>query len=72
MAGATGLAARLGHKQATGYAIDPHRKADVLERLIAMDWSGKMVHDGFASYNRFQAGGNSITPRLHGPLGTAL
>ena len=42
-------------ERATGYAIDPHRKADVLERLIGIDWSGKMVHDGFASYDRFQA-----------------
>ena len=42
-------------ERATGYAIDPHRKADVLERLNGIDWSGKMVHDGFASYNRFQA-----------------
>src|SRR5512143_4117962 len=42
-------------ERATGYAIDPHRKADVLERLIGIDWSGKMVHDGFASYNRFKA-----------------
>jgi len=32
--------------RATGYAIDPHRKADVLERLIGRDWSGTMVHDG--------------------------
>jgi transposase len=42
-------------ERATCYAIDPHRKADVLERLIGIDWSGQMVHDGFASYNRFQA-----------------
>jgi transposase len=42
-------------ERATGYAIDPHRKADVLERLIGLDWSGTMVHDGFASYDRFQA-----------------
>src|SRR4051794_16222233 len=42
-------------ERATGYAIDPHRKADVLERLIGRDWSGTMVHDGFASYNRFTA-----------------
>ena len=34
-------------ERATCYAIDPHRKADVLERLIGIDWSGKMVHDGF-------------------------
>jgi transposase len=41
--------------RATGYAIDPHRKADVLERLIGRDWSGTLVHDGFASYDRFTA-----------------
>ena len=41
--------------RATGYAIDPHRKADVLEKLIGLEWSGTMVHDGFASYDRFQA-----------------
>jgi transposase len=42
-------------ERATCYAIDPHRKADVLERLIGIDWSGQMVHDGFASYDRFEA-----------------
>jgi transposase len=42
-------------ERATGYAIDPHRRADALERLIGLDWSGKMVHDGFASYDRFRA-----------------
>jgi transposase len=42
-------------EQATGYAIDPFRKADALERLIGLDWSGTMVHDGFASYDRFTA-----------------
>ena len=42
-------------ERATGYAIDLCRKADVLERLIGIDWSGKMVHDGFASYDRFKA-----------------
>jgi transposase len=42
-------------ERATGYAIDPHRKADVLERLIGIDWSGTLVHDGFASYDRFAA-----------------
>jgi transposase len=41
--------------RATGYAIDPYRKADVLERLIGRGWSGTMVHDGFASYDRFDA-----------------
>ena len=42
-------------ERATCYAIDPHRKADVLERLIGIAWSGTMVHDGFASYDRFEA-----------------
>ena len=41
--------------RATCYAIDRHRKADVLERLIGIAWSGTMVHDGFASYDRFAA-----------------
>ena len=54
--GATGLAARLGHRASDRLrAIDPHRKADALERLIGIDWSGRMVHDGFASYDRFRA-----------------
>jgi transposase len=42
-------------ERATGYAIDPHRRADALERLIGRDWSGTMVHDGFTSYDRFTA-----------------
>jgi transposase len=42
-------------ERATCYAIDPRRKADVLEQLIGIDWSGTMVHDGFASYDRFEA-----------------
>jgi transposase len=42
-------------ERATGYAIDPHRKADALERVIGIAWSGTMVHDGFASYDRFGA-----------------
>jgi transposase len=40
-------------ERATCYAIDRHRKADALERLIGIDWSGKMTHDGFSSYDRF-------------------
>ncbi len=42
-------------ERATGYAIDPFRKADAPERLIGRDWSGTMVHDGFSSYDRFAA-----------------
>jgi transposase len=40
-------------ERAVCYAIDQSRSAEVLERLIGIDWSGKMVHDGLASYNRF-------------------
>jgi transposase len=41
--------------RATGYAIDPHRSAAALERVIGRDWEGVLVHDGFASYGRFAA-----------------
>jgi transposase len=39
--------------QATCYAIDPQRSADALEKVIGLDYSGVLVHDGFASYDRF-------------------
>jgi transposase len=39
--------------RATGYAIDPQRSAAALERLLGRDWSGVLVHDGWASYDRF-------------------
>ena len=39
--------------EATCYAIDPLRGADVLERVIGPNWDGVLVHDGFASYDRF-------------------
>jgi transposase len=39
--------------RATCYAVDPKRSADALERLIGIDWEGVLVHDGFASYDRF-------------------
>jgi len=38
---------------ATCYAIDPKRSADALEGVIGLDWDGTLVHDGFASYDRF-------------------
>lgn len=41
--------------RATCYAIDPHRSADALERVIGIDWDGVLQHDGFASYDRFTA-----------------
>src|SRR5262245_49719089 len=39
--------------RATAYAIDPRRSAEVLERVIGVDWPGVLSHDGFASYGRF-------------------
>ena len=39
--------------RATGYAIDPQRSAAVLERVLGRDWEGVLVHDGFASSDRF-------------------
>ena len=41
--------------RATAYAIDSKRSADALERVIGRDWSGVLSHDGFASYDRFEA-----------------
>ena len=39
--------------RATCYAVDRRRSADVLERVIGIDWAGVLIHDGFASYDRF-------------------
>lgn len=44
----------VGDQGATLYAIDPQRSAEVLEKVIGIDWSGRMTHDGFSSYERFQ------------------
>jgi transposase len=44
----------VGDDGATLYAIDPQRSADVLEKIIGIDWSGSMTHDGFSSYERFE------------------
>ena len=38
---------------ATGYAIDSHRSADALERVVGIDWSGVLSHDGYGTYDRF-------------------
>ena len=40
--------------RATVYGIDSQRSAEVLERVIGVDWSGILSHDGFASYERFE------------------
>jgi transposase len=42
-------------ERATCYAVDPRRSADALERAIGLDWAGVLIHDGFASYDRFTA-----------------
>jgi transposase len=44
----------VGDDGATLYNIDPQRSADVLEKVIGIDWSGSMTHDGFSSYERFE------------------
>ncbi len=49
-----GLHAWVGDR-ATAYAIDPQRSTDALERAIGRDWAGVLSHDGFASYDRFEA-----------------
>jgi transposase len=40
-------------EQATCYTVDPQRSAEVLERVIGIDWEGVLIHDGFSSYDRF-------------------
>lgn len=42
----------------TCYVINPHRSADALEAVIGLDWTGVLIHDGFASYDRFEAAGH--------------
>jgi transposase len=39
----------------TCYVISPHRSADALQAVIGLDWDGVLIHDGFASYDRFAA-----------------
>jgi transposase len=40
-------------ERAVCYAVEQCRKADALENLIGLGWTGKMTHDGFSSYDRF-------------------
>lgn len=42
-------------EQATCYQVDRRRSAAVLEGVIGRDWAGVLLHDGFASYDRFTA-----------------
>jgi len=37
----------------TCYEIDPTRSGDVAQRLLGLDWSGRLVHDGWSVYDRF-------------------
>jgi transposase len=37
----------------TGYVISPQRDAGALEAVLGLDWEGVLIHDGFASYDRF-------------------
>jgi len=48
------LHAWVGDDGATLFAIDPQRSADVLQKVIGIEWSGSMTHDGFSSYERFE------------------
>lgn len=42
-------------RRATCYQIDTRRSAEVLETVLGRDWEGTLIHDGFASYDRFTA-----------------
>ena len=48
------LHAWVGDDELTCYHIDPQRGSNALQRVIGRDWSGIMVHDGWASYDQFQ------------------
>lgn len=39
--------------RATCYVIDPTRSHQPAERLLGLDWSGTLVHDGWSVYDRF-------------------
>lgn len=39
---------------ATYYEIDPTRSHQPAERLLGIDWSGTLVHDGWSVYDRFR------------------
>jgi transposase len=48
------LHAWVGDDGCTCYHIDPQRSSVALQRVIGIDWSGTLVHDGWASYDQFQ------------------
>ena len=41
-------------RQETCYVIDPTRSGEPAERLLGLDWSGTLVHDGWSVYDRFE------------------
>ena len=46
------LHAFVGRRE-TCYVIDPTRSGEPTERLLGLDWSGTLVHDGWSVYDRF-------------------
>ena len=47
------LHAFVGRRE-TCYVIDPTRSGEPAERLLGLDWSGTLVHDGWSVYDRFR------------------
>ena len=45
-------------ERATCYEIDPGRGHDVAERLLGLQWSGTLIHDGWAPYDQFTNAGH--------------
>lgn len=39
--------------RATCYTVERGRSADAPERVIGRDWEGVLIHDGYATYDRF-------------------
>jgi transposase len=39
--------------RATSYEIDPTRSIAPAQRLLGLDWSGRLVHDGWSVYDQF-------------------
>jgi transposase len=40
-------------EKTTCYEVDPTRSVAPAERLLGLDWSGRLVHDGWSVYDRF-------------------
>lgn len=62
---------------ATCFEIDPTRSRQPVERLLGMEWSGLMVHDGWSVYRKFdravhQQCTNHLLKRCHELLAAAI